>query len=140
MTTNSKDLTINAWKTFATRDPERIAALFAPGAEWIAPKGNATARALNVTDHMIGGEQVAHFISVEYDKLFKDAQWTFRAIHADQTTAIVESNLKATLSNGRSYNNDYCFVVEFDNGLIKQVREFMDTRRGWEMVFGDTEP
>ncbi|MHC2280428.1 ketosteroid isomerase-like protein [Bradyrhizobium diazoefficiens] len=47
-----KDVVLNAWKTFSSRDAERIAALFTDDAEWIASKGNATAVVLDHTDHM----------------------------------------------------------------------------------------
>ncbi|MET4020785.1 ketosteroid isomerase-like protein [Bradyrhizobium sp. S3.2.12] len=52
--TSPKDIVLNAWKTFSSRDAGRIAALFTDDAEWIAPKGNATAVALDHTDHMMG--------------------------------------------------------------------------------------
>jgi uncharacterized protein len=38
------------WAAFSTRDQENIAALFADDAEWVAPRANATAIALGVTD------------------------------------------------------------------------------------------
>jgi ketosteroid isomerase-like protein len=57
--TNPKDIVLNAWKTFSSRDADRIAALFTDDAEWIAPKGNATAVALGHTDHMIGAQAIA---------------------------------------------------------------------------------
>ena len=45
--------------------------------------------------------------------------------------------MRATLPGGRSYDNDYCFVFVVETGRIKQVREYMDTRKGWQMVFGE---
>jgi hypothetical protein len=32
----AKDIVLNAWKTFSTRDAGQIASLFTPDAEWIA--------------------------------------------------------------------------------------------------------
>ena len=45
-TTDPKTVVIQAWQAFASRDPDRIAALLHEDAEWIAPQGNATAVAL----------------------------------------------------------------------------------------------
>ena len=42
----SKQFVIAAWQAFASRDKERIAALFSDDAEWLAPVGNATALAM----------------------------------------------------------------------------------------------
>jgi uncharacterized protein len=136
----SKQIVIDAWKTFASRDTGRIAAVFAPGAEWIAPGGNATAVALDHTSHMVGADQIARFIAIEMHKLFGEVDVQFRGIHADGSTVMVEERMRATLPTGNAYDLDYCFVFELEGGLIKQVREYMDTMKGWRMVFGTDAP
>ncbi|KWV61068.1 ketosteroid isomerase [Bradyrhizobium macuxiense] len=133
----AKDIVLNAWKTFATRDAAQIASCFTADAEWIAPAGNATAVALDHTDHLIGAEQIARFIASEMRRLYSDVDITFRAVHADGDSVIVEERMLATLPDGRPYDNDYCFVFVVEGGRIKQVREYMDTRKGWQMVFGE---
>ncbi|MCC8962078.1 nuclear transport factor 2 family protein [Bradyrhizobium sp. Pear76] len=133
----TKEIVLNAWQTFRTRDASLIAAVFAPDAEWIAPARNATAVALDHTDHMIGADAIARFISTEMHRLFSEIDIAFRAVHADGDTVIVEERMRATLPGGRAYDNDYCFVFVVEAGRIKQVREYMDTRKGWQMVFGE---
>ena len=133
-TRSAKEVVMNAWKIFSTRDAASIAALFTEDAEWIAPAGNATAVALEHTDHMIGPAQIARFISSEMHRLFSEIEISFRGIHADGDTIIVEERMRATLPGGRPYDNDYCFVFVVAGGRISQVREYMDTRKGWRMV------
>jgi ketosteroid isomerase-like protein len=70
-------------------------------------------------------------------RLFSEISISFRAVHADGDTVIIEEQMRATLPEGRLYDNDYCFVFVVADGRIKQVREYMDTRKGWQMVFGD---
>jgi ketosteroid isomerase-like protein len=135
MSPTAKEVVINAWKTFKTRDAGQIASLFTPDAEWIAPADNATAIALSHTHHMIGARQIAHFIASEMHKLFSDIDISFRAIHADGDIVVVEERMRATLPGGRPYDNDYCFVFTVFRGRISQVREYMDTRKGWQMIF-----
>ena len=60
----------------------------------------------------------------------------FRGFYADGNVVVIEQRLRATLANGNAYDNDYCFVLELDNGLIHRVREYMDTAKGNRMVFG----
>ena len=134
--TGPKDIVLNAWKTFSSRDANCIAALFTEDAEWIAPKGNATAVALDHTDHMVGGKQIARFIAQEMHKMFSGIDIAFRGVYADGDTVIVEERMRATLSGGRPYENDYCFVFTLAGDRIREVREYMDTRKGWRMVFG----
>ncbi|GAA2794828.1 nuclear transport factor 2 family protein [Crossiella cryophila] len=127
----SADIIQQAWATFSTRDPERIAAVFTPDAEWLAPAGNATALALDITNHMIGRDQIAHFLAVDFPRLFtSDVQVTFRGFHTAGETVIVEETMTATLADGTHYANDYCLVFEVHNGLIHRVREYLDTARG----------
>lgn len=131
----SKEVVINAWKTFKTRDAKLIAQLFTPNAEWIAPAGNATAVALKHTDHMIGSDQIARFIASEMHRLFSNVDISFLSILADGDTVVVEERMRATLPGGKPYEMDYCFVFVLSNDRIKVVREYMDTRKGWQMIF-----
>ena len=133
--TNPKEIVINAWKTFKTRDAQLIAELFTPDAEWIAPAGNATAVALKHTDHMIGPDQIAYFIASEMHHLFSNVDISFLGIHGDGDTVVVEERMRATLPGGKPYENDYCFAFVLSGERIKLVREYMDTRKGWQMIF-----
>ncbi|MDA9549602.1 ketosteroid isomerase [Bradyrhizobium sp. CCBAU 45321] len=135
--TSPRDVVLNAWKTFSSRDPERIAALFTEDAEWIAPKGNATAIALDHTDHMKGPHQIARFIAQEMHRLFSSIDIAFRGVYVDGDVVIVEERMRATLPGGKPYENEYCFVFEVVGDRIRQVREYMDTRKGWRMVFDE---
>ncbi|PWE79004.1 ketosteroid isomerase [Bradyrhizobium sp. SUTN9-2] len=135
--TSPRDVVLNAWKTFSSRDPERIAALFTDDAEWIAPKANATAVALDHTDHMVGAHQIARFIAQEMHRLFSDIDIVFRGVYVDGDVVIVEERMRATLPGGKPYENEYCFVFEVVGDRISQVREYMDTRKGWRMVFDE---
>ena len=135
--TSPKDIVLNAWKTFSSRDATRIAALFTDDAEWIAQKGNATAVALDHADHMIGAPQIARFIAHEMHKLYSQVDIAFRGVYADGDVVIVEERMRATLPGGKPYENDYCFVFTVAGDKIREVREYMDTRKGWRMVFGE---
>ena len=46
---------------------------------------------------------------------------------ADGDCVVVECRGKATLKNGRPYNNKYCMVFRLEDGKIKEVTEYMDT-------------
>ncbi|MCX4579364.1 nuclear transport factor 2 family protein [Streptomyces sp. NBC_01571] len=127
-----------AWQAFAPRDARRIAAFFDEDARWLAPAGNATAVALDVTHHMVGREAIVRFLTIDFPRLFtEDVAVTFRGFHADGDIVVVEETMEATLSNGNGYSNDYCSVFELRDGLIHRAREYMDTARGTRMVFAD---
>jgi len=58
-------------------------------------------------------------------------------MHADSDTVILEHRLRATLANGRSYDNDYCYVIKVRGEQICQMREYMDTLGGFRQIFGE---
>lgn len=137
MTADARSIVQDAWRAFASHDPSRIAAFFTEDAEWRAPAGNATAVALKAASHMIGKAAITHFLAIEFPRLFvEDVVVRFRGIYADGESVIVEETMSATLANGNPYSNDYCFVFELRDGLIHRVREYMDTARGNDHVFG----
>jgi len=138
MLRTSKDIVMDAWRAFASRDAVRIADCFTADAQWLAPEGNATAIALDCTHHMIGRDAIVHFLTVAFPKLFvADVLVELSGLHADGETVIVEEHMQATLANGRRYDNAYCFVFMLEGERIARVREYMDTRRGWTCIFGE---
>jgi ketosteroid isomerase-like protein len=132
---DNKQAVRETWKAFASRDPTEIAARFTEDAQWIAPPGNATALALNGA-HLMGRDDIVRFIAVDFGKLFtRDIKVEFKEMYAEGDVVIVEQRFHATLANGAAYDNDYCFVIELQDGLIRRVREYMDTAKGHRMIF-----
>lgn len=135
MSEQSRTIVKNAWKAFASHDPDRIAEVFTDDAEWRAPAHNATAVALGGTSHLVGRQAIVQFLARDFTRLFvSDVAVTFHAFHADGDRVIVEETMTATLANGNHYANDYCLVFELRDGLIHRVREYMDTARGNRLV------
>jgi ketosteroid isomerase-like protein len=59
-------------------------------------------------------------------------------IHAEDEFVVVEHSGRNELSDGRRYDNNYCWVFRFADGLIHEVREYMDTQLVTE-TFGPDE-
>ena len=57
-------------------------------------------------------------------------------IHADGDFVVVEHSGRNELPDGRRYDNNYCWVFQFQDGLINEVREYMDTQLVTD-TFGD---
>ena len=61
-----------------------------------------------------------------------------RAIYGDGDVVVVEHSGHNELPNGDRYDNNYCWVLRFAGGVIKEVREYMDTQLVTE-TFGTDE-
>jgi hypothetical protein len=67
---SSKQLVVDAWQAFATRDPGQVRVVFAPDAEWLVPPGNATALALDGEHHLVGRERIVQFLTSDFGRVF----------------------------------------------------------------------
>jgi ketosteroid isomerase-like protein len=139
------------YQSYATRDSERIAACLTEDVVWVAPPGNATQVALGLGDpgdagppdgsNNLGRDAIVDFMANDFGRLFvSDVTNDFTGLHVAGDHVIAEHRMSATLANGRSYVNDYCFVFRVVDGRIATIREYMDTRGGWAQMFGDAAP
>jgi ketosteroid isomerase-like protein len=127
----SKQRMSAAWAAFGSRDGDRIAPLFTPDAEWLAPPGNATAMAIDGNAHLVGRDRIVRFLTREFGTVFvADVAFDITGMFADGDVVITEARMTGTLAHGGHYENDYCFIAELKDGLIHRVREYMDTQRG----------
>ena len=55
-------------------------------------------------------------------------------IFADGDHVIVEALGRATMKDGRPYNNRYCFVMRLRDGKFVEVREYLDTQLAEETL------
>lgn len=138
---DSKQAALGVWRAFSTRDAARIREVLTADAEWLAPAGNATAVALGGPAHMVGAGAIADFIARDFGRLFvRDVAIAVSGVFADGNVVVFEQRLSATLVNGRAYDNLYCFVFEMVDRRARRIREYMDTAKGFEMVFGGEAP
>ena len=133
----SKEAALAVWRAFATRDAERIRAVLTDDAEWRAPARNATAIALGVTDHMVGADAIVQFILEDYPRLFSNGMRIEPiSLTAEDERVVFEQRQSATLVNGRDYALDYVFIFEMQGARVRRIREYMDTKNGYDQVFG----
>ena len=131
----SSSLVQNTFQALAGGDPEQIAAVLTEDAEWLSQPGNATAVALDTTHHMIGRSAIVRFFAEDFPRLFaRDVALEVHRLHADDELGVVEATMSATLPDGNRFSNDYCFVIEIRDGLVRRVREYTDTARGLRAV------
>ena len=62
------------------------------------------------------------------DETLSDFGVEVHSIIAEGDHVAVEHSGRNETSDGRSYNNNYCWVLSFRDGRIVEVREYMDTQ------------
>lgn len=149
-TVTPKDTVIALYSAYAKSDAKAIADLLHEEVIWVAPAGNATQVALGLGKPGEAGaprgandlkhHEIVQFMAHNFARFFLNVKNEFRSMVAEGNLVFTEHRLSATLPNGRPYVNDYCFAYEVRDGKIMKIREYMDTRGGWEQVFGRDEP
>lgn len=72
-----------------------------------------------VVDTLFGGST---------DALGPSSRVIVHGIHGDGDVVVVEHSGRNELPDGRRYDNNYCWVFQFQDGVIREVREYMDTQ------------
>jgi ketosteroid isomerase-like protein len=135
---DNKQIVSEVWKAFRTRSRDQIRPLIAPDIRWIAPPGVATAVALGKPAGFADRDSMMDFICDDFARLFvKDVSVEVRSAVCEGDVVTVEQTLSATLCNGKPYKNHYVFVFEVRDGLVRQIREYMDTASAYRQMFGD---
>jgi ketosteroid isomerase-like protein len=73
----------------------------------------------NVVNTLFGGSA---------DTLGPSSQVIVHCIHGDGDGVVVEHSGRNELPDGRRYDNNYCWVFQFQDDVIREVREYMDTQ------------
>ena len=106
-------------------DLAELGALCSEQLEWTVPQGAV----LHAGTHT-GAERVFNlmFSAVGDAFVLGSHRISFDLIVAEKDAVFVEARVQAEGTHGRAYNNVYVFVFEFENGVIRKLREHVDTR------------
>ena len=50
-------------------------------------------------------------------------------VYGEGDTVVMELTNRGQTAKGKQYENEYCFVLEFEGGKIRRVREYTDTAK-----------
>ena len=105
-----------------------VADLFADNISWWVPPGSG----LSGTHE--GKEAVLVFLSGGVDYYDQNSPMMVSIDHmiAEDDWVACEFTLQAKTARGKIYKNYYHFAFKFENGLIRHVKEYLDTHYAFE--------
>lgn len=80
-----------------------------------------------------GGDVLAEFLVALGDQVYRERRATYGNLLIDDHHGVAEWRLQAVLLDGRNYDQYYCWLFDFEDGLIAEVREYIDTSYGERM-------
>jgi len=119
-----KDLVTRTWSAFGKGDIKGAFANMDDNVSWLVP-GNAP----GVSGLKKGKDEILKFMSGVGAVFPEGLKSEFRRIYCDGDTVIVELTNRGKVSNGKQYENEYCFVFELENGKVRRIREYVDTQK-----------
>jgi hypothetical protein len=111
--------------TLSTGELENIRAILHPEARWIPMVKNVPGAGVHTPRDVIVDEFLAPVRGIFEDG---DPKTVIDNIFAKGNMVCVESRGMGKLRNGNTYNNQYCWVIEVQDGLVHTIREYMDSQ------------
>jgi len=120
----NKEIASEFFKRFSANDiPGALATMTDDATWWIAGKPG--------TNTVVGiqtKEQIASLFHRMVGRTKNGLRMTVKGLMAEGNKVAVEAESYAELTNGRIYNQEYHTLMEFRDGRICAVREYLDTQ------------
>lgn len=117
----NKDTARKMWEAAVRGDIETASANLSDEVSWLLP-GAATGP--------LKGKQAAVGFFKSLGQAFPTGLKTdIRRVYGDGDTVVMELTNRGQTAKGRQYENEYCFVLEFEGGKVRRVREYTDTAK-----------
>jgi ketosteroid isomerase-like protein len=126
----NKEMVKAAWNAVGKGDLKTAFGNMADNVSWLIP-GNIP----GVSGLKRGKDEIVKFMSSIGATLPEGMHTEITRAYADGDAVILEVTNKAKVSNGKSYENEYCFVFEIENGKIRRIREYTDTQKAKDILF-----
>jgi uncharacterized protein len=126
----NKELVTKTWQALAGGDIKTAFNNMADNVSWLIP-GNGPVSGLKR-----GKEEIMTFMSGIGQVFPEGLKSEIRKTYADGDAVIIELTNRGKVSNGKFYENEYCFVFEVENGKIRRIREYVDTQKAQSILFG----
>ncbi|HEY6395649.1 MAG TPA: nuclear transport factor 2 family protein [Candidatus Binataceae bacterium] len=125
-----KDLVTRTWMAFGKGDIKGAFANMSDNVSWLVPGTTP-----GVSGLKLGKDAIVKFMSGVGSLFPQGLNSEIRKTYCEGDAVIIEMTNRGKVSNGKSYENEYCFVFELEDGKIRWIREYADTQKAKEILF-----
>jgi ketosteroid isomerase-like protein len=130
VTTDSNRATAQRFfELFSASDLDGVMALMTDDATWRIPGK----KELTPTAGLYTKERIGRLFRRMLDNLTTGLQMTVISSIAEGNRVALEVTSSGDLKNGRLYRQEYHFLMEFRDGKISAVREYLDTQHAHDI-------
>ena len=109
---------------FTAGDLPGVLATMTEDATWLIPGKPESFPTADLYDK----RRIGRLFQAMFDRLQGGLAMTVKGAIAEGDKVAVEAQSRGDLANGRQYRQDYHFLIEFREGRICAVREYLDTQ------------
>lgn len=122
------------FELFSVSDIDGALALMTEDATWRIPGKQE----LMPTAGVYTKERIGRLFQRMLDNLSTGLQMVVRSSLAEGERVALEVTSCGDLKNGRRYRQEYHFLMEFEDGRIRAVREYLDTQHAHDVWIAQT--
>ncbi|MGO9056826.1 MAG: nuclear transport factor 2 family protein [Candidatus Binataceae bacterium] len=119
----NKEIARKTWEAAVKGDIDTATAHLADEVSWLLPGSVSAGGPLKGKQAVVG---FMKSLSVAFPGGLKTE---IRRVYGEGDTVLMELTNRGVTAKGRQYENEYCFVLEFENGKVRRVREYTDTAK-----------
>jgi ketosteroid isomerase-like protein len=119
----NKEIARKTWEAAVRGDVDAATANLSDEVSWLLPSS------VNPGGPLKGKQAVAGFIKGLSTAFPGGLKTEIRRVYGDGDTVVMELSNSGQTAKGRQYDNEYCFVLEFEGGKVRRVREYTDTAK-----------
>ena len=129
MTERNKATANRLFELFTASDIDGVMALMTDDATWLIPGK----KELMPTAGLYGKEKIEKLFRRMVEGLAGGPRMTAKSSIAEGNRVAIEVSSSGDLKNGRKYRQEYHFLIEFRDGKICAVREYLDTHHAHDV-------
>jgi ketosteroid isomerase-like protein len=119
----NKEIARKTWEAAVKGDVDTATANISDQISWLLPSS------VNPGGPLKGKEAVTGFIKSLAVAFPGGLKTEISRVYGEGETVVMELTNRGQTAKGRQYKNEYCFVLEFEGGKIRRVREYTDTAK-----------
>jgi ketosteroid isomerase-like protein len=119
----NKDIARKTWEAAVKGDVDTAAANLSDEVSWLLPGS------VGPGGPMKGKQAVTGFFKSLGTAFPGGLKTEISRVYGEGNTVVMELTNRGQTAKGRNYENEYCFVLEFEGGKIRRVREYTDTAK-----------
>ena len=124
-----KDMVTRTWELFCNGDLKSAFSNMSDDVSWLAPGHLPELSGLHE-----GKSGILKFMRKVGSVFPQGLKMEIRKTYCDGNTVVMELVDFGKVSNGKTYENDLCFVFEVNDGKIHRIREYSDTQKAADII------